>query len=336
MKKIFPDNHIALIIIMLLISIFVIDCKKDDNPVKFPNGVFPDTVLNLQGLNSEFDDYNSTAYQLTGGLPLIFSSNRKSSGGQFDLEQGLITFTFDQTNGNFTLSSGMIQDPFLSSLITAAVTPANDIGPYRAYSSYDGFEYLILASENSDGNLDLRYLKNRPRYGSSLPVIEGPHPVTLLNTDFDDAYLSFDLSLDSAYFTSNLDGNFDIYVKTRPDGKDVGAWFDSDYSSSLKVDSINSIYDDKCPMVYNKLMVFTSNRPGGFGGYDLYYSLFRNGNWSSPVNFGAKINTSSDEYRPLIGFYSGFENIYIIFSSDRQGGTGGFDLYFTGIEVAVK
>ena len=80
-------------------------------------------------------------------------------------------------------------------------------------------------------------------------------------------------------------------------------------------------------------MVFTSDRPGGFGGFDLYYSLFRNGKWNSPVNFGPKINTSSDEYRPLLGFYSGFENIYLIFSSDRPGGLGGFDLYFTGLEV---
>ena len=46
-----------------------------------------------------------------------------------------------------------------------------------------------------------------------MPDIEGPFPVKLLNTGFDDAYLSFDLNLDSAYFTSNIDGNFDIYVK---------------------------------------------------------------------------------------------------------------------------
>jgi hypothetical protein len=116
----------------------------------------------------------------------------------------------------------------------------------------------------------------------------------------------------------------------------VGAWFEQDYSASQKVDNINSTSDDKCPMVYNKLMVFTSNRPGGYGGYDLYYSLFRDGNWSAPVNFGPKINSSSDEYRPLIGFFSNFENIYMIFSSNRPGGLGGYDLYFTGIEVPAK
>ena len=117
---------------------------------------------------------------------------------------------------------------------------------------------------------------------------------------------------------------------------DIGAWFNSDYTASQKVDSINSSSDDKCPMVYNKFMVFTSDRPGGYGGFDLYYSVFRNGNWSSPVNFGPKINTSSDEYRPLIGYHSDFSNIYMIFSSDRPGGKGGFDLYFTGIDIPAK
>jgi hypothetical protein len=333
MKIVFHTGYPVLIINMLILSMFTLDCKRDSNPVKYPYGIFPSAVLNLQGLNSSFDDYNSTANQLTGGLPIIFSSNRKSSGSQFDLEQGLINYTFDQTNGNFTLTSQMTQDAFMTKLISAAETPGNDFGPYRTYSSKDGFEYFIVSSENSEGNLDLIYFKNHPVYGSALPVIEGPHPVNLLNTSSDDAYLSFDLNLDSAYFISNIDTCFDIYVKTRPEGKEVGPWFDLDYSISEKVDSINSPSNDMCPMVYKDLMVFTSDRPGGNGGYDIYYSLFRNGNWSSPLNFGPPINSPNDEFRPLIGYYTGFSNIYMIFSSDRPDGLGGFDLYFTGLEI---
>ena len=334
MKNRSLKSHIALIFTLLLTSLFLYNCNESEEPANFPVGVFPDTVLNLAGLNSTFDDYNSTAYEIVGALPIIFSSNRKSSGGQFDLEQGLITFTFDKTDGRFEIGSGMIQDPFLSNLISKAVTPGNDFGPYTTYSSLDGMEYFILSSENAEGNLDLRYLNHIPNFGSAQPEIYGPYPVKLLNTEFDDAYLTFDLSLDSAYFTSNIEGNFDIYFKLRPEGQDINQWFNSDYSSSAKVDSINGSSDDKCPMVYNKMMVFTSNRPGGYGGFDLYYSIFRNGNWSSPVNFGPRINSSSDEYRPLIGYHSEFSNLYMIFSSNRPGGTGGYDLYFTGIDTA--
>jgi hypothetical protein len=333
MRKISQISYIALIIIALLTSIFFTDCNKNEEPLKFPYGTFPDSVINLQGLNSVFDDYNSALFQLTGSMPIIFSSNRQSSGGQFDLEQGLIACTFDQTNGNFILTTALSNDPFLDKLISAAVTPLDDFGPYRLYNPNDGFEYFLVSSENSEGNLDLRYLKNRPFYGNTLPDIEGPNPIKLLNTTFDDAYLSFNLNLDSAYFMSNIDGDFNIYVKTTPAGKNIDAWFDSDYSASSKVDSINSSSDDKCPILFNNFMVFTSNRPGGQGKYDLYYSVFKNGNWSSPVNFGPGINSASDEFRPMIGYHPYFTNIFMIFSSDRPDGNGGFDLYFTGIEL---
>jgi hypothetical protein len=330
------SKYIPPIIILTLTSIFLFDCSKNEAPVKFPTGIFPDTVLNLEGLNSSFDDYNSTTNEITGSLPLIFSSNRKSSGQQFDLEQGLITFKFNKSDGTFSFNTSMTHDEFLTKLITTSETAGNDFGPYRTFSTDDGLEYLILASENSEGNLDLTYCKNLPPYGTILPDVSGPFPIKLLNSSYDDAYLCFNLRLDTAYFTSNPEGNFDIWLKARPSGKNIDQWFDSDYSTALKVDSINSSGDDKCPMVYNQLMVFTSNRPGGYGGYDLYYSLFKNGNWNSPVNFGAKINTSYDEYRPLIGYHTDFSNIFMIFSSNRPGGLGGFDLYFTGIEFPSK
>lgn len=100
--------------------------------------------------------------------------------------------------------------------------------------------------------------------------------------------------------------------------------------------SVNSSYDDKCPFTNGKLMVFSSDRPGGFGGFDLYYSFYENGNWSEPVNFGDKINTEFDEYRPITLHYYDFDNNLMIFSSNRPGGMGGFDLYYTGIEQMIN
>lgn len=44
------------------------------------------------------------------------------------------------------------------------------------------------------------------------------------------------------------------------------------------------------------LMIFRSNREGGYGGSDLYITLrTKEGNWSSPQNLGPKINSSFDE-----------------------------------------
>lgn len=323
---------VLVISLFIIISLSLTNCKKEENPVKFPRGTFPDTLINMSGINSAYDDYNIALYQLYGDSPIIFSSNRKSSGGQFDLEQGSISFLFDQTIGNFDLEVSITNDAFLDKLINQAKTPGNDFGPYTLFSSLDGYEYLLLSSVNDEGNLDLYYLKNRPVYGSGLPDIDGPNPIKIMNTNSDDAYICFDSNFDSAYFVSNKDGDFDIYQQMKPAEEEFDVWFDLDYSASTKVDSINSDSEDKCPTVLKKVMVFSSNRSGGLGGFDLYYSIFKNGKWNSPINLGPDINTSSDEYRPVLGSQAEYTNLYMIFSSNSPGGKGGFDLYFTGIE----
>jgi hypothetical protein len=321
-----------ILILSILISLFSFSgCLKVDNPIKFPKGIFPDTTLSMKDVNSDYDDYNIGMYVLSGSSPFIFSSNRKSAGGQFDLEQGSFSFTFDQTDGSFSLSSEMSTDEFLTKLINAAKTSGNDFGPYRLFSTADGYEYLILSSATTAGDLDLKYLRNRPAYSAALPAVEGPFPIKLLNSASDDAYLSFDANQDSAYFTSNKGGNFDIYVSKRPADKDIATWFNMDYSAAAKADSVNSTSDDKCPLIFRNIMVFTSNRPGGLGGFDLYYSIFRKGKWSSPVNMGPSVNTTADEYRPVLGYHPDFSNLFMMFSSNRSGGKGGFDLYFRGV-----
>jgi hypothetical protein len=322
---------------LLLLNIFFIvfilsGCKKSENPIKFPVGTFPDTLFNLKNLNSEFDDYNLDLYKIYGNQSIIFSSNRGSSGKQFDLCQGIISFEFDQKTGVFGLGSEAGNDQFLTKLLNKANSAGNDFGPITLFSLSDGFEYLLLSSVNAVGNLDFYYLKNYPVYGTALPDILGPYPVKLLNTSYDEAYISLDQDQDSVYFSSNRSGNFDIYCQKRPSGVNLDNWFNLNFSPSAPVDNLNSDYDDKCPLVVHNIMAFSSNRPGGMGGFDLYYSIFKDGKWGSPINFGPRINSSSDEYRPVIGNHPDFSNQFLMFSSNRPGGKGGFDLYFTGFE----
>ncbi|MET0299682.1 MAG: OmpA family protein, partial [Flavitalea sp.] len=73
-------------------------------------------------------------------------------------------------------------------------------------------------------------------------------------------------------------------------------------------------------------LYFTSNRPGGFGGSDIYISrLLPNGTWSAPQNAGPEINTAGDESCPFIHA----DNQTLYFTSSGHLGYGGEDLFLS-------
>jgi len=74
-------------------------------------------------------------------------------------------------------------------------------------------------------------------------------------------------------------------------------------------------------------LYFASDRPGGYGGIDLYVTKKdpQTGQWSAPQNLGSSINTRGDEKTPFI--HSDSETLY--FSSTGQFGFGGYDIYYT-------
>ncbi len=73
------------------------------------------------------------------------------------------------------------------------------------------------------------------------------------------------------------------------------------------------------------ILYFSSNRPNGFGGLDIWYSMVNQGKYSDPVNLGSNINTFGDEITP---FYHS-EDSTLYFSSNTHYGIGGFDIFST-------
>jgi outer membrane protein OmpA-like peptidoglycan-associated protein len=67
-------------------------------------------------------------------------------------------------------------------------------------------------------------------------------------------------------------------------------------------------------------LLFSSNMPGGLGGFDLYISNQVGANWSEPINLRG-LNSEADDVFPA------WWNNMIAFSSNRSGGSGGLDLY---------
>ena len=307
---------------------FYQSCKKDKDPIKHKLGLFPETLVNLYDLNNTLDISDFSKHVIQGDIAIVFST----PDNQLALKQGAISYVFDQTTGDFSSAFGSTNDGFIQNLINKATGQGYNIGAYRFFCTIDGFEYFMLSSENAAGNSDFYYLRNIPMFGTNYPEIQGPLPITLLNSAANDAYICFDQDFDTAYFSSDRDGNFDIYVHSFSLEKPLNDQLNQPFIASAKPDSINSSADDMCPFIHKNVMVFASDRPGGLGGFDLYYSIFRNGKWSSPINFGPDINTEFDEYMPVLGSVTDFKNSYLLFSSDRNGSN--FELYFTGINLS--
>jgi hypothetical protein len=86
------------------------------------------------------------------------------------------------------------------------------------------------------------------------------------------------------------------------------------------------------PSVSNdgKFLFFASDIPGGQGGADLYYCEFINGDWTAPVNMGPKVNSSGAENYPYM-----HPSGKLHFSSNRPGGIGKLDVYFTSLNFGA-
>ena len=133
----------------------------------------------------------------------------------------------------------------------------------------------------------------------------------------------------------NSDDNFENYPSITADGtlyfmsfRDEGKGEDDIYRLKL-IDGkyrelenigtpVNTRFAEVDPFISadESYLIYCTNTPGGFGGFDLYIS-FRNpdGTWSAPLNMGEDINSSAAEFRPSVTP----DEKYFFFTSDRSG-----------------
>ncbi|RHX82329.1 OmpA family protein [Leptospira yasudae] len=130
------------------------------------------------------------------------------------------------------------------------------------------------------------------------------------------------------YFTSTINTavgrtgfeGLNIY-KTVKDKK-TGRWTDPEH-----LNEINSNFNEKMPAISpdGNFLIFSSDRPGGYGDFDLWISVrnTKNGTWSQPKNLGAPLNSSESDILPFI--HQDGEQLY--FSSNREDERKKFKLY---------
>jgi outer membrane protein OmpA-like peptidoglycan-associated protein/tetratricopeptide (TPR) repeat protein len=93
---------------------------------------------------------------------------------------------------------------------------------------------------------------------------------------------------------------------------------------------LNSRFSEKHPAISadGRRLIFTSNRPGGSGSYDLWMSEKHGQEWSLPVNLGDSLNTPGLEQSPFI--HPDQQSLY--FSSNGWPGMGQGDLYLSRLD----
>lgn len=112
-------------------------------------------------------------------------------------------------------------------------------------------------------------------------------------------------------------GSIDLYISVYNDGN---------WSSPINLGPrVNSKDWDSQPSISpdGLTLYFSSTRPGGYGGADIYMSVYQNGSFQAPVNLGPEINTSGEEQSPFIHY----DNRTLLFSSTGHVGAGGSDIF---------
>lgn len=138
--------------------------------------------------------------------------------------------------------------------------------------------------------------------------------------------------------TLSSDGRLVCFISNRNDGRDIyqaerdasGKWSKPTrigwpISSTSKEDSPWIAFNDSA-------LFFASDRPGGFGGFDLYISFLNpDGSWGSPMNLGPQFNTAADDRYISISR----DGKVVYFASNREGGRYGIYMA-TGSPVDPK
>jgi len=143
----------------------------------------------------------------------------------------------------------------------------------------------------------------------------------MVNTVDEEGAPSFDKSGNTLYFTrSHSEKGAEAQVGIFESTLISGSW-----GRAVKLSIGNDSLLAAHPSISKDgdVIYFVSNRPGGFGGNDIWMAQKTGeGKWGEPRNLGPQINTAGNEMFPFIR-----ENGELYFSSDSHIGLGGLDIF---------
>jgi outer membrane protein OmpA-like peptidoglycan-associated protein/tetratricopeptide (TPR) repeat protein len=240
------------------------------------------------------------------GEKLFFTSRRGKDGDDID-----------EYDGDF------FEDVYFSSLKDGAFLPASNIGapinsPFHDAAvgvTVDGHSLIIFRGGIGNGDL---FVSTNDGFKWSEPVSFGA-PV---NSNAHESSACFSPDGKFLYFVSDRaggQGGRDIYVSKIIDGSNK--WGEPKNLGP----AINTVYDEEGIFMHpdGKTLYFSSKGHNTIGGYDVFVSVLKNGDWSQPINLGMPLNTPGDD----VFFQVSADGKTGYFSSYRKEGLGDKDVY---------
>lgn len=290
--------------------------------------------IDYVGINSGFPDF-SPAYYKNG---LVFVSGRKQS--------KMVKRVFSWDNSNF-LDLFYLEDQDLlkteennTAILGVGGDNTNPLANqnnstvlgtdyYTPKTANDAKTIGHTGSERITGSLEAKELPSIPTKSFSRKI----------NSKYHEGPSVFYDNGNKIIFTRNAPPNSsNIWNKIKGDEIARLRLFSAekrgdDWGNVLELPFNNDAYSCGHPAITNdgKLLVFVSDKPGGFGGTDLYYSINSNGKWSDPINAGPKINTIGDEMFP---FLDPVGNLY--YATDGLPGLGSLDMFVVKINLESR
>ena len=141
-----------------------------------------------------------------------------------------------------------------------------------------------------------------------------------LNSKFQEGYGSYDALNKTLYFTrseTRLDSNDSIQLNIYSSILDKRKKIKLILKKTDKYSNLHPSINSKSNRLY-----FSSNRPGGYGGMDIYYVDLVGEKISEPINLGPDVNSKYNESFPYV-----YNDSTLFFSSDKADNGGNFNIY---------
>lgn len=243
-------------------------------------------------VNSQYNDLNP----IKKGNEFYFSSQRKSSAQSKKMER---VYSLSKDSDGF--EDFKMENIAIDNILNIALVDCIDNSTFAFYAGTDGGGDIYTAS------------KKQGKW-SAIQAISGVNTLSSREA-------SACISGRELYFVSNRNGSYgecDIYYCTKIKG---GKW---SVPKNIGL-HINTPFDEADVFVTanGKELFFNSKGHNSMGGYDIFKcDRLADGSWSNPVNMGSPINSPYND----IQYFKSAEG-EAFFSSERDGGMGGYDIY---------